>query len=93
MRTRLPTWVHRLGGGGALTYKSDVRVPPSTSDVGLSVTNCVKADKNRGSFSEMHQKIGAFGAKKANKLSTFHQIYRNVQKIQIFAENCHLFDY
>ena len=25
----------KAGGGGGLTYESDVRVPPSTSDVGV----------------------------------------------------------
>ena len=40
---------------------------------GLSVT---KRTKNRGSFSEMHQKIGAFRAKMAKNFSTFRQICR-----------------
>ena len=48
--------------GGALTYESDVRVPPSTSDV--------------GSFSDkLRQKIGAFRAKMAKNFSTFRQIF------------------
>ena len=59
--------------GGALTYESDVRVPPSTSDVEVLTFSdklCQKrgsfsdkAYKNRGSFSEMHQKIGLSGPK------------------------------
>ena len=55
---------------------------------GLSVTNWVtkggsfsdKAHKNRGSFSEMHKKIGAFRAKMAKNFSTFRQICQNFRK-------------
>ena len=65
---------------GALTYESDVRVPPSTSDVGvfrwqncvkkggLSVTKCTKIGE---SFSEMHQKIGQKISQHFVKMSKF----------------------
>ena len=78
---------------GALTYESDVRVPPSTSDAGvssikkksLSVTKCTKTG---GLSVKCIKKIGAFRAKMAKKFSTFRQICRNFRKIQFFAENC-----
>ena len=79
------------GGGEALTYESDVRVPPSTSNVGsfddkikkLRQKKGVfqdKAHKNRGSFSEMHEKIGAFRA----KMPKFLNIASNLSK---FSKN------
>ena len=41
----------------------------------------MQSAQNRGSFSEIHQKIGAFRAKMAKNLSTFRQICRNLLKI------------
>ena len=80
-------------GGGAVTYESDALVPPNISDVGvfwwqkapkkggLSVT---KRTKN-GSFSEMHQKIGAFRAKMAQNLKHFLK-YVKIFENQIFCQ-------
>ena len=39
-----------------------------------------KAHKYRGSFSEMHEKIGAFRAKMAKNFSIFRQICRKFSK-------------
>ena len=70
------------GGGGALTYESDVRVPPSTSDVGVFWWQIGskkgvfqwQAHKNRGSFSEMHEKNRGFQSKNCQKFLNFRQI-------------------
>ena len=89
-----------MSGRRGHSHESDVRVPPSTSDVGdfgdklrQKRGSFSEAHKKRGSFSEMHQKIGAFRTKMAKNFSTFRQFCRNFRKIQFFAENCHLFDY
>ena len=76
----------RDGSGGALTYESDARVPPSTSDVGVFWWQIAskkgsfcdhgdKAHKNRGSFSEMHQKIGVKMAKNFSHFVKFVEIF------------------
>ena len=83
---------------GALTYESDVRVPPSTSEGSFSDKLCQKrgsfsdkVHKKRGFFSEMHQKIGAFRAWKWAKISQhFVKFVEIFKKSNFLAENCHL---
>ena len=83
--------------GRALTYESDVRVPPRTSDVG--VFRWQFASK-RGSFNDKAPKIGGLSVKciknrgfQGQNGQKFLNISSNLLKFSkipsFFAENCH----